>query len=971
MVRRFWTAAVITVVVASALAYVSGAWVTTNAVTSLVGNHMPMVTATTADAFTAKKASLAPTGWTAVASDQQSSNPASYAIDGNQATFWHSEYSPALVPLPHSITIDMHATQYISGLTYLPRQDSISNGNIGQYSISVSTDGTNWGTPVVTGTWADDKSLKTANFSSVPARYVRLTALTEAGNRGPWTSAAEIGLLAGAPWIGQALPRTGWTASADSQQSGNPAGNALDGNSSTFWHSEYSPTSVPLPHSITIDMKSARTVSGLSYLPRQDNNLNGTIGKYAVYVSSDGSTWSSVASGTWADDHTIKYAAFPPVSARFVRLTALTEAGNRGPWTSAAEINLLGVASPIGPALPRAGWTASADSQQSGNAAGNALDGNGTTFWHSQYSPTAVPLPHSITIDMKSAQMVSGLSYLPRQDSILNGTIGKYAVYVSSDGSTWSSVASGTWADDHTTKYAVFPPVSARFVRLTALTEAGNRGPWTSAAEINIHGTAPTASVGGAWGAPIGFPEVPVSAVLLPNNKLLTFSAFDDMAYNTTPDTITKVSILDLNTGKVTAPIDVDTHHQMFCEGLAILADGRVLINGGSNDRATTIYDPTTNTWTVGPLMNIPRAYNADTLLSTGQVLTLGGSWYDSAGNKNGELFTPSGTTGSWQNLPGVLAANILTADPAGVYRADNHAWLFAQPGGTVFHAGPSKQTNWITTTGNGSITGAGNRADSTDAMNGNAVMYDIGKIVTLGGATAYQGAEATNSASTIDISGGPNKPVVFARTSNMAYARAFNNSVVLPDGKVLVVGGQQYPQPFTDTGAVLSPELWDPATGKFTVMAPETIPRTYHSVAILLPDGRVFSGGGGLCGSSCTTNHPDGQIYSPPYLFNPDGTARTRPVINTAPASATTGSTITVTTDSATPTFALIRMSAATHSVNNDQRRIPLTPTTVNGTTYTLQLPSDKGIVLPGNYMLFALNANGTPSVAKIINIR
>jgi galactose oxidase len=63
--------------------------------------------------------------------------------------------------------------------------------------------------------------------------------------------------------------------------------------------------------------------------------------------------------------------------------------------------------------------------------------------------------------------------------------------------------------------------------------------------------------------------------------------------------------------------------------------------------------------------------------------------------------------------------------------------------------------------------------------------------------------------------------------------------------------------------------------------------------------------------------------------------------------------------------------MSAVTHSVNNDQRRIPLTPTTVNGTTYTLQLPSDKGIVLPGNYMLFALNANGTPSVAKIINIR
>ena len=74
-----------------------------------------------------------------------------------------------------------------------------------------------------------------------------------------------------------------------------------------------------------------------------------------------------------------------------------------------------------------------------------------------------------------------------------------------------------------------------------------------------------------------------------------------------------------------------------------------------------------------------------------------------------------------------------------------------------------------------------------------------------------------------------------------MAYARSFCNSVVLPDGTVLVLGGQQHPQAFTDTGAVLSPELWDPSTGNFTIMAPEVVPRTYHSVAVLLPDGRVF----------------------------------------------------------------------------------------------------------------------------------
>jgi galactose oxidase len=774
-----------------------------------------------------------------------------------------------------------------------------------------------------------------------------------------------------------ALPTSGWTATASDQSSSYPAGNAIDGNTATIWHSSYSPTPTPLPHSITINMHATNQVVGLTYLPRQDSSRNGTIGRYSISVSRDGTNWSApVATGTWADDKARKTTEFGSVTAQYVRLTALSEAGNRGPWSTSAEVGLLGNPA-IGPALPRIGWTASADSQASATyAASNVLDGNALTMWHTTYTGTVPPLPHSLTIDMHATHVVTGVSYLPRQDISLNGTIGRYSVAVSSDGSSWSSpLASGTWANDKTSKYAVFSPVSARFVRLIALTESGNRGQWSSAAEINVHATAPATAVGGAWSATISFPIVPTSAVMLPNNKLLTFSAVDSMTYSKTGDALTRVAILDLTTGAVTEPTDVNTHHQMFCEGLALLADGRVLINGGSNNTATTIYDPVTNQWSVGPLMNIPRAYEGDTTLSTGQVLTLGGSWYDAAGNKNGEIFTPSGAGGSWKQLPGVLAANILTADPGGVYRADNHPWLFAQANGTVFHAGPSKQMNWITTSGSGTITGAGNRDDSGDAMNGNAVMYDVGKILAVGGATAYQDAgtttntQATSHAYTLDINGGPTRPVSSSRTSNMAYARAFGNSVVLPDGDVLVLGGQQHPQPFTDTGSVLSPELWDPATGKFTVMAPQAIPRNYHSVAVLLPDGRVFSGGGGLCGS-CTTNHLNGQIFSPPYLFDADGSASTRPKIATAPASTTAGSAITVTTDSTGLKFALVRMSAVTHSVNNDQRRIPLA-STANGTTYTLQLPVDKGVVLPGNYMLFALDAKGTPSVAKVVNVR
>ncbi len=775
------------------------------------------------------------------------------------------------------------------------------------------------------------------------------------------------------------LPSGHWTATASDQESTNPASNAIDGNSATFWQSKFTPTNVPLPHSLTINMHGTRDVSGLTYLPRQDGSSNGNIGRYSISVSRNGKNWSSpVATGTWADDDTLKTAIFGGVSCRYVRLTALTEAGNRGPWTSAAEVGLLGDP-PIGPALPHTGWTVTADSRQSAAyAPTKVLDGDGLTMWQTPFTGTVTPLPHHLTIDMHRTQRVSGLAYLPRQDGSLNGTIGRYSVSVSTNGRTWGSpVASGTWADDGTEKYAVFKPRSARFVRLTALTEAGNRGPWTSAAEISILGVAPSVGAGGKWSAPIGFPIVPVSAVMLPNDKLLTFSAVADTAFTMVPDTITNVAVLDLKTGKVSEPLEVNTNHQMFCEGLALLADGRLLINGGSNDRATTIYNPYTNTWSVGPLMNIPRAYEGDTTLSNGKVLTLGGSWYDAAGDKNGEIFTPKGASGSWRKLTGVLASKILTADPAGIWRADNHPWLFAQADGTVFQAGPSKQMNWITTKGEGSITGAGRRGSSADAMNGNAVMYGVGQIVTLGGAIAYQDAgsvkdvQATRKAYVVNISGGPHRPVKVTRTSDMAYARAFSNSVVLPNGEVLVVGGQQHPQPFTDTGAVLSPELWNPATGKFSIMAPEVTPRTYHSVAILLPDGRVFSGGGGLCGDGCTTNHLDGQIFSPPYLFNSNGTARRRPVIKSAPTKTTTGATITVRTNSATPRFALIRMSAVTHSLNNDQRRIPLTPVKAGSDRYRLRLPASPGVLLPGNYMLFALYSNGTPSVARIINIR
>jgi galactose oxidase len=253
--------------------------------------------------------------------------------------------------------------------------------------------------------------------------------------------------------------------------------------------------------------------------------------------------------------------------------------------------------------------------------------------------------------------------------------------------------------------------------------------------------------------------------------------------------------------------------------------------------------------------------------------------------------------------------------------------------------------------------------------MCGDAVMYDAvaGKIATFGGSPSYQDSNATNNVHLITIGNAGTTPTVQTLTS-MTYKRAFANGVVLPNGQIFITGGQSYAVPFTDTTSTLYPELWDPVTQKFTILAPHTTPRNYHSTALLLLDGTIFNGGGGVC-ASCTTNHLDGQIFRPPYLFNSDGTLATRPVITAAPTTVAVGGTIKATTDSTVTSWSIIRLGTATHTVNTDQRRIALTAT-ASGLTYSMTIPSDAGVALPGYWMLTAINAAGVPSVSKVVQV-
>ena len=488
-----------------------------------------------------------------------------------------------------------------------------------------------------------------------------------------------------------------------------------------------------------------------------------------------------------------------------------------------------------------------------------------------------------------------------------------------------------------------------------------NRQRWTTSA-------LPLPSV---WSPIVTFPIVPVGAANIYNGRVVLWSSSYRLQY-TRSTAKTYTVIYDPATGEQSEMLVSNTGHNMFCPGTTMLPDGRLLVNGGSTSNKTSIFDPRVGIWSTSDVMNIPRGYQGNTLLSTGEVLTLGGSWSGGQGGKHAEVWA-SGL--GWRLLSGVPVEPFVGPDPNGVFEGDNHLWLVAASDGWVFHAGPAAQMHWIDTNGSGTVAAAGPRGDDAYAMNGNAVVYDTGRILKLGGAPAYENGKATDSAYVIDIRGGPGVPVIVRKLAPMVFPRTMHNSVVLPNGQVVVVGGMNVSIAFSDLRPVLMAELWDPQTETFTRLAPMQTPRPYHSVALLLPDGRVFVGGGGLCGTSFQgecPNHPDAEILTPPYLLNPDGTPAERPQITSAPAMASPGAVITVTTDTAVTEFALVRMAAATHSVNNDQRRIPLPIAGGDAASgYQLPLPSDQGIVLPGDYMLFALNASGRPSVAEIIQIR
>lgn len=467
----------------------------------------------------------------------------------------------------------------------------------------------------------------------------------------------------------------------------------------------------------------------------------------------------------------------------------------------------------------------------------------------------------------------------------------------------------------------------------------------------------------GRWSGVINLDLVPVAVANLPDGKVLAWSAKDKLAFGGSTGR-TWTTVFDPQNETFSSTLVTETNHDMFCPGITNLADGRIMATGGSGNNKASIYNPANGIWTAAQTMNTPRGYQGQVTMGDGSAFTVGGSWSGGIGGKNAEVWTPAS---GWVPFPLITSDATVRdgsqSDPRGEYRDDNHAWLWAAPNGKVFHAGPSSNMHWIDVKGLGSVTSAGSRGTDPYSMNGTTVMYDTGRILKVGGAQAYDSLDGSARVQTIDIR--TNNAVVTER-ANLRFPRTLHHSVVLPTGQVFVVGGMKTTKLFKDDDARLTPELWNPSNNKWTSMTPMVTPRTYHSTAILMNDARVFVGGGGLC-NNCTTNHPNVELFSPPYLYvNGSNSLAVRPVINTAPGTANYNANVNVRTNSAISSFALVRSSSSTHSVNNEQRRIPVTFTGSNN-NYTVKMPS-RNNAPPGNYMLFAMNSAGTPSVAKVI---
>lgn len=453
----------------------------------------------------------------------------------------------------------------------------------------------------------------------------------------------------------------------------------------------------------------------------------------------------------------------------------------------------------------------------------------------------------------------------------------------------------------------------------------------------------------GQWSAAFDWPINAIHVVLTPDGKVMSYGSDPEGAqgaqlYYDVWNPATRAHSLLLH------PL---TSTDIFCSAQVVLpTSGQVLLAGGDtrgiNGRVNTgvndvnLFDPVTLELRRSDFfMAYARWYGSLVPLADGRVLAIGGIDADAGGSGIPEIFTQGQ---SWRTLSGIPYWPADYLYPRGVLA----------PNGQVVVASFS-ELYAIQTAGSGRGEQIGTLPSAINWLMPWA-MFDRGKILMVAG---------NGSAMVIDVNSSP--PVVSA-VPGPGPNRIWASTTVLPDGQVLITGGSA--QQNEKVNEAYSADIWNPKTRQWTVGATAQNFRLYHSTALLLPDATVLSAGGGSPGPVVNLN---AEIYSPPYLFAKDGSSNRlpRPMINSAPANITLGSTFRISVGS-TPSIrrvTLVRTGSVTHSTNFEQRFLEL-PFRKAGNGLDVTINEGPNTVPPGHYMLFAIDDAGVPSIAKIVRI-
>jgi hypothetical protein len=200
-----------------------------------------------------------------------------------------------------------------------------------------------------------------------------------------------------------------------------------------------------------------------------------------------------------------------------------------------------------------------------------------------------------------------------------------------------------------------------------------------------------------------------------------------------------------------------------------------------------------------------------------------------------------------------------------------------------------------------------------------------------------------------------------------MHFPRTFVSITLLPDGSALATGGGPTTAPTDTARATMAAEIWSPTTETWTSVGSMHAPRLYHSSALLMPDGRVaVIGGGRYDNVDAPTDQYNAEFFAPPYLFKGP-----RPTIASAPTTIPYGQPFTIQTPDAgrIAMVSLMRFGSTTHEVNMGQRYVPLSFTAGSG-SITVTGPASTNIATQGNYMLFLVDTSGVPSIAAPVRL-